>query len=834
MASGLPWPAWVVNRAQDLNDWFFKQGGRDRLINWLGIDSKINSGLVEVWARLKDGWNGGTSFFTRFQLSGWRRLLNEALSEAVSMATGGFVVLYALALPALLEFDESKFSTGKFAVKFLDVNGNELGKRGILHNDAVPLSEIPDVLINATLATEDRRFFDHFGVDLYGTARALATNIQANEVVQGGSTLTQQLAKNLFLSSERSIQRKIKEVFLSFLLESRFTKREILKMYFDRAYMGGGAFGVEAASQYYFGKSVREVTMPEAAMMAGLFKAPAKYAPHVNLPASRARTNDVLDNLIEAGFYTAGQVQAARLNPARTIDHSNSASPDWFLDWAFDEVQRLAADKGQYVLTARTTVDMGLQRHAEESISSALAKDGKSMHFNSGAMVVMETDGAVKAIVGGPDYGDSQFNRATKSRRQPGSSFKVYVYAAALENGYTPETTVRDSSRSCGPRGWSPQNYGGGYGTGEHMPLYHALAKSFITVAAELSFAVGREKVIDMTKRLGIVGVKKTCSMALGDGGITIIEHTGGVATFANGGKLSKPYGILDITTSKGELLYSRERDEQPAPQAVSRKVAEQMNFMLQKVVTEGTGTAAALEFTNAAGKTGTSTGPKDAWFVGFTGKYVAGVWIGNDDNHPMTGGQNGVTGGHFAAPIWHSFMAVAHTDMNIAAIPGLETHPAQIAEQQRIADLRKAEAAANAAAAASAGFTLPGDTSKPSQSVMPFQTRESLKKLASALRKAGGLGDAPPPVAPNAPNAAAPLTAPPGSPPAPNTGSPPAPPNSAPPPETKPDKRASGPPDPAASAQTGSTAAAPPPSASPATSSAAPPTREAQRRGAQ
>ena len=802
-----------------MNDWFLKQGGRDRF-NFLGLDSKFNSLLVDAWANIKDGWNAGNSFCARFHLSGWRRLLNEAFSEIVSLATGGFIVLYALALPALLEFDESRFTTGKFAVKLLDQNGNELGKRGILHNDAVPLNEIPDVLINATLATEDRRFFDHFGIDLWGTARALATNIQANEVVQGGSTLTQQLAKNLFLSSERSIQRKIKEVFLSFLLESRFTKREILKMYFDRAYMGGGAFGVEAASQFYFGKSVREVTMPEAAMMAGLFKAPAKYAPHVNLPASRARTNDVLDNLIEAGFYTAGQVQAARLNPARTIDHSNSASPDWFLDWAFDEVQRLAADKGQYVLTARTTVDMGLQRHAEEAVTSALAKDGKPMHFNSGAMVVMETDGAVRAIVGGPDYGDSQFNRATKSKRQPGSSFKVYVYATALENGYTPQTIVHDRSSTCGPRGWSPQNYGGGYGTGEAMPLYHALAKSFNTVAVQLSLAVKREKVINMTKRLGIAGVRPSCSMALGDGGITIIEHVGGIATFANGGKLSKPYGILDITTSKGELLYSRDRDEPPAPQVVSRKVAEQMNFMLQKVVTEGTGTAAALDFTTVAGKTGTSTGPKDAWFVGFTGKYVAGVWIGNDDNHPMSGGQNGVTGGHFAAPIWHNFMAVAHSDMNIATIPGLETHPAQIAEQQRIAELKKAEAAANAANASySAAPPSLGD-GRHAPSIMPDQTRESLKKLASALRKAGGLGDVLPAPAPQAPGTQLP-------------GAPPAPSNSAlPVPETKTDRRATFVPDAKGPPQYSRAApsAAPPPAAV----TTPPPALEAPPRGPQ
>ncbi|MES1179740.1 MAG: biosynthetic peptidoglycan transglycosylase, partial [Hyphomicrobium sp.] len=231
-----------------MNDWFHKQGGRDRFIDWLALDSKINSTLGEAWSRIKDYWNAGSSYFARFQLVGWRRLLNEFASESLTILFGGFVVLYGLALPAFQEFDESKFLTGRYAVKFLDVNGNEIGKRGILHNDAVPLEEIPDVLIKATLSTEDRRFFEHYGVDVLGTMRALVTNVQANEVVQGGSTLTQQLAKNLFLSSERSLQRKIKELFLSFLLESRYSKREILKLYFDRAYMGGGTFGVEAAS----------------------------------------------------------------------------------------------------------------------------------------------------------------------------------------------------------------------------------------------------------------------------------------------------------------------------------------------------------------------------------------------------------------------------------------------------------------------------------------------------------------------------------------------------------------------------------------------------------
>lgn len=706
--------------------WFFGRGRRGRLIDWLDLDSRFDSGLAGAIAFAKDNWSSGSSFFARFRLTGWRRLLNEFCSEALTLAAGAAFALYALALPALVEFDERRFATGQYSVTFLDANGNEIGKRGILHNDAVPLEEIPDHMIKATLAIEDRRFFEHFGIDILGTARALIENLRANDTVQGGSTLTQQLAKNLFLSPERSVKRKIKEAFLALLLEARFTKREILKMYLDRAYMGGGAVGVEAASQFYFGKSVREVNLAEAALLAGLYKAPTQYAPHINLAASRARTNLVLTAMVESGFVTTGQAHAARLHPARIVENRPMASPDWFLDWAFEEVQRLTAGKGQYVLTARTTVDLHLQKLAEETLTSAIRQQGRSSHFNSGAMVILETDGMVRALVGGPDYGDSQFNRATHALRQPGSSFKVYVYATALENGYTPNTMVRDASRNCG--NWHPQNYDGGHGGGGRLPLWMALAKSLNTVAAELSFAVGREKVVEMTKRLGISGIRKTCSMALGDYGITPLEHTGGFAAFANGGKLAKPYGILDIVTSKGDLLYSRERDEPPAPQVLKPQVAEQMNWMMQKVVTEGTGKAAALDFTNVVGKTGTSSGPKDVWFVGFTGKYVGGVWLGNDDNRPMAGG---TTGGHMAAPVWQTFMQVAHNSMDIPTIPGLEPHPVQVAERQRLAGSQEGKAEEQHGSASG--------TAQKSLELMPEATREALKRIAAALRKAAG-----------------------------------------------------------------------------------------------
>ena len=718
-------------------DWFFRSGGRRRVIDWLGLDARIDSGLAGVWAHTKDRYDAFSSFFARFRLTGWRQGVVELVSEGLTLGAGGLAVLYILAIPALTEFDESRITTGKYAVTFVDRNGTEIGKRGILHNDAVSLEEIPDHLIKATLATEDRRFFEHFGIDIRGTIRALIENARANEVVQGGSSITQQVAKNLFLSNERSLGRKIREAFLALLLEARYRKPEILKMYLDRAYLGGGAFGVEAASQFYFGKSVKDINLAESALLAGLFKAPTRYAPHINLPGSRARTDEVLYNLVEAGYMSAGQVHAARLNPARVIEPYQSQSPDWFLDWAFEEVQRLAEGKGHYVLTARVTVDLEMQKAAQEALVTTLRSAGGMRRSNpfAGALVAMEPDGAVRAIVGGIDYGESQFNRATNARRQPGSSFKLYVYATALENGYTPRSVVRDASGSCG--NWSPRNYSGGGGSGRSLTVTDAFKVSLNTTAADLSFKVGRDKVLEMTRRLGVVGVRKTCSMALGDTGITLLQHTAAYATFANGGKLTRPYAVLELINSKGEVIYSRERDETEAPQVVSRRVVEMMNQMMLAVVNEGTGRRAVLDFTHAVGKTGTSSSWRDAWFIGFTGALVTGVWVGHDDFRPMWLAGGGVTGGTLPTQAWHSFMSVVHTNRNIPTIPGLTPHPAQVAEQQRLAELKRTDPGL---AKAQIAYT----TQKKS-SIMPDQTREVLRRVAETMRRAGETKAAPP-----------------------------------------------------------------------------------------
>ena len=446
-------------------------------------------------------------------------------------------------------------------------------------------------------------------------------------------------------------------------------------MYLDRAYLGGGAFGVEAASQFYFNKSVREINLSEAALLAGLFKAPTRFAPHVNLPASLARTNDVLTNLVEAGYMSPGQVHAARLNPARVVEPRQSQSPDWFLDWAFEEVQRVAEGRGHYVLTARVTVDMEMQRAAQEAMVTTLrsTQTRRGAPF-SGALVAMDPDGAVRAVVGGIDYGESQFNRATHARRQPGSSFKIYVYATALENGFNPKSIVRDASASCG--NWSPRNYNGSGGSGRSLTVIDAFKNSLNTTAADLSFKVGREKVLEMTRRLGVNGVKRTCSMALGDTGITLLEHTGAYAVFANGGKQARPYAVLELFNSKGELIYSRERDEPPAPQIVNARVVEQMNQMMQAVVTEGTGRRAILDFTHAVGKTGTSSGWRDAWFVGFTGALVTGVWVGHDDFRPMWLNGQGVTGGSLPATRMARLHVGRPRQQEHSADPGLAAAP--------------------------------------------------------------------------------------------------------------------------------------------------------------
>ncbi|MEJ2116494.1 MAG: PBP1A family penicillin-binding protein [Alphaproteobacteria bacterium] len=629
-----------------VGNWIFRPNHSQRLIDWWAIDSYFDSSIYNVWARFLDRWLAYSNFINQFRVTGFRRIVAELFSEAATLGAGGLVVLLAFAIPALeLTKDPNWRQASEYSVTFLDINGSEIVKRGNLYSDAVPLEEIPDYMVKATLATEDRRFFDHFGSDLIGTARALYANLQANGVVEGGSSITQQLAKNLFLSSEQSLTRKINEAFLALWLELHLTKKEILKMYLDRAPMGGKTYGVEAASQFFFGKSVRDVNLAEAALLAGLYKAPSNYSPYAHPIRSRERTNEVLTNMVEAGFMTEGQVHSARLNPAKVIERSDFYVPNYYLDWAFTEVRRIMQGKNQYNLVARTTIDLNLQKAAEKAMAETLEQNSRSRRVDEGALVSMETDGAVRAMVGGRDYNISKFNRATMAYRQPGSSFKTYVYLTALEGGARPNMMVSDSTQACA--GWRPRNYSGGYHG--RMTLTRALAKSLNTVAVQLSLRDkygGREKVLRNLAKLGFPVVykggktretnirrqrhriKRSCSLALGDQGVTVLDHTSGYATLANGGKRVKGYAITEIQNSRGKLVYSRDKDEKPAPQIFDRKAVEKLNKMLSVVVAEGTGRRAQLEFTTAVGKTGTSTKSKDAWFMGFTGKYVTGICL--------------------------------------------------------------------------------------------------------------------------------------------------------------------------------------------------------------
>ena len=701
---------------------FLQGNSRGKLIDWLKIDSWIDSALYGSWIAFLDWWSAYSSFFNKFEVKGFVRACNELACEALTLSVGGFLVVLTFALPAF-EVAQGKINlSDEYSVTFLDRYGNEIGKRGLLRDDSVPLEEIPDHMIKATLATEDRRFFDHFGIDVMGTFRALAENAKADQVVQGGSSLTQQLAKNMFLSPERALSRKIKEAFIAIYLENHYTKPEILKLYFDRAYLGGGSYGVEAAAQYYFGKSIRDVTLGEAAMLAGMFKAPTRYAPHINLAASRARANEVLTNMVEAGYLSEGQVYGARLNPAKIVERGDSKTPDYFLDWAFEEVQRLMAGKPNHILVARTTVDLGLQKAAENALEDTVNKYGRSRHFDNGALVSMETDGAVRAMVGGKDYGESQFNRAAHAYRQPGSSFKPYVYLTALQNGFTPNSVVSDGYVSCGR--WSPKNYSGGFRG--RMTLRMALAKSINTIAVKLSLQADRQKVLDDLAKMGIKHLKKTCSLALGDNGMTPLEHVGGYAVFASGGREVHPYAIEEIRTIPGDLLYNHDRDEPEQKQIFPRDKVEQLNTMLQAVVTEGTGKRAQLDYTNVAGKTGTSSAYRDAWFIGFTGQYVTGVWLGNDDFTPMAR----ITGGSFPAETWQVYMTAAHDTDNIPTIPGLEPHPVQVAEQQRIA------------AVLSQSTTAELPVPPPAENVkdMSDATRQVLERLSTLLKDARAL----------------------------------------------------------------------------------------------
>ena len=635
------------------------------------VDAWIDSSLWRFFHGFSAVWETVTIFSRKFRAGGFKRFLVEVACEGLTLGLAGFVLLLLLAQPAIRLTADGLPLESDYSVLFLDRHGNEIGRRGVLRADAIPIDEMPDQFVKAVLATEDRRFFEHWGIDFFGLARALSENARAGGVVQGGSTLTQQLAKNLFLSNERTLDRKINEAFLALWLEANLSKREILGMYLDRAYMGGGTFGAAGAAEFYFNKNIREVSLSEAAMLAGLFKAPQKYAPHVNLPAARARANEVLSNMVQAGFMTEGQVIAARRQPATAVDRSTTISPDYFLDYAFSEVQRVAEKIPHRNFIARTTFDAGLQKLADESVEYHLRQFGKAYGVEEAAMVVLDDDGGMRAMVGGRDYGVSQFNRATQALRQPGSSFKGYVYAAAMENGYKPLDVIVDGPITVG--GWSPQNYGKSYSG--RVTLEDAMARSINTVPVRISQKIGMDKVTALAKAMGVESsLRGDKTMALGTSEVTVLDQATGYAVFPAGGLDSHRHALLQLSDTNGEVLWDADRDLPPRHRVLSEQATKSMNEMFVQVPIKGTGRKAALTMTRAAGKSGTTQSYRDAWFVGFTGNFTAAVWFGNDSFRPT----NKLTGGSLPAQTWHRFMEAAHHGIELRPIPFIDPTPPQ------------------------------------------------------------------------------------------------------------------------------------------------------------
>ncbi|ODT81666.1 MAG: penicillin-binding protein [Pelagibacterium sp. SCN 64-44] len=652
---------------------YTKEKKRKSAGGMLAADAWLDSSLYEFWQALGRGYTRYQDFMSRFHVSGLKRFFVEIFSDALTFGAIGCVLVTALALPAFHIIDRGAFNKAEdYSVIFLDRYGNEIGRRGIRSDDSVALDQMPDYLIKATLATEDRRFYEHFGVDVLGTLRALLTNATGDTSLHGGSSITQQLAKQLFLSSERTLERKIVEAFLSVWLEWHYSKDQILKLYLDRAYMGGGNFGVTAAAEYYFGKRVQDISLAEAAMLAGLYKAPGRWAPHVDLAAARGRANVVLSNLVASGFLTEGQVTAARRHPAAPIDRiADLNSPNYFLDYAFEEAKRLIdeTDAPGNNFVVRTTIDTTLQAYAEEAINSVIREQGQQYRVDQGAMVVTDTEGAIRAMVGGTDYAKSQFNRAIVSTRQPGSSYKPFVYAEAFEQlGLKPTDTISDRPVCIGD--WCPQNYGRNY-RGQ-TTLISAFAASINTVPVTLSIKTGREPIAELSHRMGLrADYPVTRSLALGVASVSVIDMTSSYAVFANGGFKTPAYGITRMTDLNERLIWEHDVDE-VKPRVLSEQTVAYMNQMMRAVVTSGTGTRAQIEGVPTLGKTGTTTSYRDAWFAGFTGNYVAAVWLGNDDYRPT----NNLTGGTLPTLAWQKFMAYAHTNIDVKPVFGIDFVP--------------------------------------------------------------------------------------------------------------------------------------------------------------
>ena len=565
---------------------------------------------------------------------------------------GGTVVWAFLNLPET----ESIQITRQPSITFLDREGRILASFGDIYGQSISYEQLPQDLINAVIVTEDKRFFDHIGVDLRGIARAFLVNFKARRIIQGGSTITQQLAKNLFLTPERSITRKLHEVILSLWLEFRFSKEQILSIYLNRVYLGSGTYGVQAASEKYFNKKVEDLDLYESALIASLLKAPSKYNPISNPTLSQKRTKKVLRNMANNSLINLNDVENYRLisDSKKNISEPPKSSR-YFVDWLLPRVRSYLGEINEDLIV-RTTLDKELQRMAEESISSISKKFPSA---NQSAIVVLDLNGGVLAMVGGRDYGDSQFNRVTQAQRQPGSAFKLFVYLVALENGFLPDDKIEDSEVSVDD--WSPENYKKEF-LGD-ISISEAFSKSINTVAVKISESVGREEVIKKAKSLGIKSkLINSPSLALGTSEVNLLELTGAYNVLANGGNGVWTHGVRLIEDVDGNLLYLR-KGFGPG-RLLEENITFDMTQMLKETIKTGTGKNAKIG-RPAAGKTGTSQSLRDAWFIGFSSDMVTGVWFGNDDDSPM----RKITGGNAPAILWSDFMKKAHENKPISKL---------------------------------------------------------------------------------------------------------------------------------------------------------------------
>lgn len=571
----------------------------------------------------------------------------------------GLVVWYGSKLPSVADWSVPDRPPN---VKLVSADGTLIANRGMSGSlsggEAVSLKEMSPYLPKAVVAIEDRRFYSHFGVDVLGLGRAALQNLLGKR--QGGSTLTQQLAKNLFLKPDRTLERKVQEMLLALWLEHEHSKDQILELYLNRVYFGSGAYGVEAASRRYFGKSARDVTLAEAALIAGLLKAPSALSPARDPEAAEARAQLVLAAMREEGMITEKELANAKNAPSARAPAFWTGSENYVADQVMAELPKLIGEVRSDIVV-ETTIDLKWQKAGETAIRSAIDKNRDSMNVSQGALVAIANDGAVRAMVGGYDYATSQFDRVTKAHRQPGSAFKPFVYLAALEQGKSPESVRNDAPVKIGT--WTPENYNGKYYG--RVSLATALAKSLNSVAAQLIMEVGVGSVVETAQRLGIDSVlQDNNSIALGTSEVTPLELTAAYVPFANGGYRPDLHFVERVTDTSGKVLY--EHPDTRRKRVISPEVVGMMNAMMSETISDGTAKKAAFGWP-AAGKTGTSQKSRDAWFVGYTGDLTTGVWFGNDDGDPM----KKVTGGALPAAAWRQFMVVAHKGQPVVKLPG-------------------------------------------------------------------------------------------------------------------------------------------------------------------